>query len=308
MANILKSAYENEPLRIAGTELDCAVLEDKTRVISHSGINRALGVGRGGSVGAQKTEGEVQKLPRFLLLSALKPFISEELSARIENPVEYMPLHGGRTAYGIPAECLGDVCQVWIDAYNAGALNEKHKATAEQARILQKAVGKVGWIALVDEATGYQKVRDKDALRGLLELYIAKEFQPYMKTFIDAFYEEIYRLKRWHYNPKKNKYQVVGKYTLTYVYGCLPKPVVEKVKRQTPRNKRGNYTKKLFQSLTAEVGKPHLDRALGGVIALMKASSTWEGFKRNFARAYGDQKDQLELPLGLLNEIEAEED
>lgn len=303
MSNVLKSAYENEPLRIAGTEIGCAVLEDKTRVISYSGITRSLGLGKGGG-GGQEIGGELQKLPRFLYLKALKPFISTELAAGIENPIEFLPLHGGRTAFGIPAERFTDICQVWIDADNAGKLEGKHKETAEKARILQKAVGKIGWVALVDEATGYQKVRDKDALQGLLTLYIAKEFQPYLKTFIDAFYEEIYRLKRWNYNPKKNKYQVVGKYTLTYVYGCLPPVVVEAAKRKTPRDKSGNYTKKLFQSLTQDVGKQHLDRALGGVIALMKASSSWEGFKRNFTRAYGEQKDQLQLPLGLLDEID----
>lgn len=303
MGNILKSAYENEPLRIVGTEIDCAVLEDKTRVISQSGINRSLGIGRGGS-GALKIDGELQKLPRFVSLKALKPYIGAELAARIENPIEYIPLHGGRTAFGIPAECFSEVCQVWIDADKDGVLSGEHKETAEKARILKKAVEKVGWVALVDEATGYQKVRDKDALQALLSLYVSKEFLPYVHTFVAAFYEEIYRLKGWQYNPRKNKYQVVGKYTLMYVYGCLPPAVVEKVKRQTPRGKGGSYTKKLFQSLTHEVGKPHLDRALGGVIALMKASSSWEGFKRNFARAYGDQKDQLQLPLALLDEIE----
>ncbi len=298
MPNILKSAYENEPLRIGGMEIDCAVLEEKTRVMSQSSISKALEIGRGG-IGAQE-------LPRFLSLKELLPHISAELSARIKNPIEYIPLHGGRTAYGIPAESFADICQVWIDAGNAGSLTGKHKETAEKARILQKAVGKIGWVALVDEATGYQKVRDKDALQALLALYVSKEFLPHIHTFIAAFYEEIYRLKGWDYNPKKNKYQVVGKYTLKYVYGCLPPTVVEKVKRQTPRAKGGNYTKKLFQSLTHEVGKPHLDRALGGVIALMKASSSWGGFKRNFARAYGEQKDQLQLPIGLLDEIDGD--
>ena len=235
-------------------------------------------------------------------IKALEPFIGAELRARIINPIEYQPIHGGRTAYGIPAESLQDILQVWIDASNANKLNEKQEEIAKKARILQRSVGKLGWVALVHEASGFQKVRDKDALQKLLSLYVAKEFQPHLKTFIDAFYEEIYRLKGWIYNPKKNKYQVVGKYTLKYVYGCLPAVVIETVKRKTPRGKGGNYTKKLFQSLTHEIGKPHLDRALGGVIALLKSSTSWGGFERAYARAYGDQKDQLQLPLALLDE------
>jgi len=290
---ILKSQYENKPIVIMDMIIDCAVLEDETRVISQRGLNIAMDVLPGSGV---------RNLPRFLSLKALEPFISADLMACVTNPIEYQPLRGGRTAYGIPAEKLQDICQVWIDAANANVLNESQQKTAQKARILQRGVGKIGWIALVDEATGFQKVRDKAALQQLLSLYVSKEFLPWMKTFIEAFYEEIYRLKHWNYNPKKNKYQVVGKYTLKYVYGCLPSAVVEAVKRKTPRGKGGNYTKKLFQSLTEEVGKPHLDRALGGIIALMKASSTWDIFKRNYQRAYGEQQNQLELPLELLNE------
>lgn len=289
MSKVIKSQYENEPIRILGEEIPCAVLEDGMRVISRTSLNKTMEIGEGGGS---------RNLPRFLYHKALNDFIKPDLRSRIINPIRYKPLRGGGEGYGVPADCLDDICQVWIDADNAGVLKlESQKRTAQKARVLQRAVAKVGWVALVDEATGYQKVRDKDALQQLLNLYVAKEFQPHLKTFIDAFYEEIYRLKGWEYNPKKNKYQVVGKYTLKYVYGCLPKPVVEAVKKRTPRDKGGNYTKKLFQSLTHEVGKPHLDRALGGVIALLKASSTWRGFESAFARAYGDQKNVMELPL-----------
>ena len=37
---------------------------------------------------------------------------------------------------------------------------------------------RVGIIALVDEATGYQRDRAKDALASILEAFIAKELQP----------------------------------------------------------------------------------------------------------------------------------
>lgn len=290
---IIKAQYEDKPITIMGMKIECAVLEDGTRVISQRGLNRALEVTEGGGA---------RNLPRFLYLKPLEPFISAELRARVTNPIEYLNLASGTKAFGTPAEAMADICQVWIDASNAGVLTEKQERTATLARILQKGVGKIGWVALVDEASGFQKVRDNDNLEKLLSLYVAKEFLPYLKTFVEAFYEEIYRLKKWEYNPKKNKYQVVGKYTLKYVYGCLPSEVVEAVKKQTPRTKGGNYTRKLFQSLTAEVGKPHLDRALGGVIALLKSSATWGGFERAYARAYGEQKDQLVLPLSSFDE------
>ncbi len=290
---ILKAQYEDEPIRIMGLELECAVLEDGTRVISQRGINKALKITEGGGA---------RNLPRFLYLKALQTFISDDLRARVISPIKYVNLNG-TLANGTLAEDMAEICQVWINASNAGKLkNVAQENTAQLARILQTAVGKVGWVAIVDEATGFQRVRDKDNLRQLLSYYVAKEFLPYVKTFLDVFYEEIYRLKGWgRFDPKKNKYQVVGKYTLEYVYGCLPSAVVEEVKKKTPRGKGGDYTKKLFQSLTEEVGKPHLDRALGGVIALLKASNSWDGFKRAYHRAYGEQNQQL-LPLKFTTE------
>lgn len=299
MNKTLKAQYEGEPIKILDMEIECAVLEDGTRVVSQRAINKALKITTGGGKTLKDDEeGGGRKLPRYIYIKALEPFISENLRAGVINPVNYLNLDG-TPALGTPADLMGDICQVWIDADNAGALKTtSQKLAAAQARIMQAAVGKIGWIALVDEATGYQSIRDKDALQKLLSFYVAKEFQPYFKTFVEAFYEEIYRLQGWQYDPKKNKYQVVGKWTLQYVYGCLPSAVVDAVKAKTPRTKSGSYTKKLFQSLTQEVGKPHLDRALGGVIALLKSSNTWGGFKRAYARAYGDQQIRT-LPLSV---------
>ena len=171
---IIKSQYEDKPITIMGMEIDCAVLEDETRVISQRGVNRALKISAGGGA---------RNLPRSLYLKALEPFISKELRVRVTNPIEYLTLSGAK-ALGTPAELMADICQVWIDASNAGKLSASQEFIAMQARILQKAVGQIGWIAIVDEFSGFQKVRDKDALGKLLSLYVAKEFLPHFKTFI----------------------------------------------------------------------------------------------------------------------------
>src|SRR3989338_6906294 len=138
MIKMLKSQFEDEPIKILNMEIDCAVLEDETRVISQRGINKALQVTEGGGA---------RDLPRFLYLKALQPFISKDLRVRVTNPIEYRAL-SGNIAYGTPAEAMADICQVWIEASNAGGLNPKQEKIAMQARILQAAVGKIGWIAI----------------------------------------------------------------------------------------------------------------------------------------------------------------
>jgi hypothetical protein len=46
----------------------------------------------------------------------------------------------------------------------------------------------VGIIALVDEATGYQKVREKQALQLKLQAFIAEDMQEWAKLFPDEFW------------------------------------------------------------------------------------------------------------------------
>jgi hypothetical protein len=53
----------------------------------------------------------------------------------------------------------------------------------------------VGIIALVDEVTGYQYQRKKSDLAQILEAFIAKELQPWVKTFPDEYYEHLFRLR-----------------------------------------------------------------------------------------------------------------
>jgi len=62
---------------------------------------------------------------------------------------------------------------------------------------LIRGLARVGIIALVDEATGYQEVRARQELQRILEAYVQAELRPWIKTFPDEFFKEIYRLQGW---------------------------------------------------------------------------------------------------------------
>ena len=96
-------------------------------------------------------------MPAFITAKNLKPFIPNELYVT-SSQIEFRRKGGGK-AYGYPAELLPKVCQVFVDADNAQKLNAHQKHIAEKARLLLTALGKIGIIALVDEATQYQKDR-----------------------------------------------------------------------------------------------------------------------------------------------------
>ncbi len=84
---------------------------------------------------------------------------------------------------------------------------------------------------------------------------------------------------------------IVGKLTNELVYEKLPKGVLEELKRKTPKSPKGHYTKRFHQSLTEEIGNPHLGKHLASVITLMKISSNWRKFKSYFNRAFGGQTE-----------------
>jgi len=90
--------------------------------------------------------------------------------------------------------------------------NQKH--IAFQCRILTRGFALVGISALIDEATGNQDVRARDALHKILEQYISKELMKWAKTFPDEFYRQLFRLRSWRYSFSSIKRPaLVGKLT-----------------------------------------------------------------------------------------------
>lgn len=84
------------------------------------------------------------------------------------NPITYRTKTGGK-AKGISALILPEICNIWLKAREKGALSETQLVTAQKAETLLRGFATIGIIALVDEVTGYQDVRDKRDLQIILE-------------------------------------------------------------------------------------------------------------------------------------------
>src|SRR5690606_34477435 len=74
-------------------------------------------------------------------------------------------------------------------------LPARYEKMVDAADVLMRGLASVGIIALVDEATGFQRDRTADALAKILEEFIAKELRPWVQTFPDQFYEHLFRLR-----------------------------------------------------------------------------------------------------------------
>ena len=194
------------------------------------------------------------------------------------SPIRFFPPHGGNPADGYEATILPHICAVLIDAGQKGALGRASAHLAGRAAQLQHGFATLGIIALVDEATGYQDFRQRDALARVLERFVAKELRPWVKTFPSDFYKQIYRLNDWPYTENAGRPGVIGHWTDNIVYKRLAPGVWEELKRLTARYPGGDFKNKLFQRLTDDVGHPKLREHLAAVLMLMKYSPNWRVF------------------------------
>jgi hypothetical protein len=87
--DILRATHSSQdhPLKIAGVDIDCYVLEDRTRVISQRSMIRAIGLTRGGARYDAEQDRIGAEIPRFATQMWLKPFISNDLESALSNPI-----------------------------------------------------------------------------------------------------------------------------------------------------------------------------------------------------------------------------
>lgn len=285
----------DRPLRILETEIPCYVLSDGTRVLTQQGFLSAIGRSRTakGGTGAQAIEEGVDNLPAFLAAANLKSLISKELHEST-RPVKFS-LPSGGVGYGFRAEALPQVCNVYLRAKDEGLLLPSQRHVADKANMLVRGLAETGILALVDEATGYQEIRARDALQAYLERFIRKELAAWVKTFPDDFFRELYRLKRWPWSGSSRRPGVVGNYIKDLIYERLGHGVLVELERKNPSDGKGQRKAKHHQWLTADIGHPALAQHMYALIGFMRAEDDWATFKQRFSRAYPKKGDTLPL-------------
>lgn len=271
-------AQHTGALVIGDTILECAVLEDGRRVIKQGTMLQALG--------RAKSMGRRGDVAPFISASNLQQFAAPGLIAQLE-PINYKAAGQRFTSTGYLAETLPSVCDVYLAARRAGALQPNQLEAADAAETLIRSLAKVGIIALVDEATGYQAVRARDELQRLIEQFVSEDFRPWVRTFPDAFFSEIYRLYGWDYKPGQTKHpKYIGKFISMHVYDYLPEGVIEELRRVNPKSAAGWRARKHHQHLTVDTGNVALDRQITTVTTLMQVSDDLDMFKTLFSRKF----------------------
>src|SRR5690606_15210334 len=170
-----------------GLIIPCYVLDDGTRVISGRGMQDALKMVDDDGEGSKKKPGT--RIHRYLEQKTLSPYFKQG-----KQPDHFEPLEcykGKSKINGYEATVLVDICDAFLQARKEIALSSRQKVIAEQCEMIMRSFAKLGIIALVDEATGYQYSREKDELQKILKAYVSDEILAWQKTFHDQFYKEI---------------------------------------------------------------------------------------------------------------------
>jgi hypothetical protein len=252
-------------------EYECHVLNDDRRVFTQREIVRALSGGR-----------ESGNLQRYLSRNPLTA--SNFKLEQIEFDVPGAP----SIAVGYEATQLIELCDRYLEAMDQGLLKPSQLKLAVQANIIMRACAKVGIIALIDEATGYQEVRKKNGLRLKLQAFIADDLQEWARMFPPDFWVQLARLEGIRYSPQQRPIRW-GKYVMAFVYDAVDPDVGKHLREHNPNPR---YLKNHHQYLR-DFGRQKVNDQIQQVIAIMKLCTNMEDFKAKFATVFKKGTSQL---------------
>lgn len=251
-------------------DLQCFVLNDGRRVISGRGMTEAIGMrGRGPGV------------LRIADHKLIRAYGDSKLNDAISNPIKFVgknPKGSNETSDGFEAEVLGHVCEAILTARDNGLLTtEQDHRYAQHADTLMRGFARVGLVALIDEATGYQNDRNRDELAKILDQFVTRELRPWVSTFPPEFYERLYKLYKLPWPPEKTNARpsFFGHITNNVVYDRLAPSLLPELKAAANKAER---RARLHQFLTNDIGHPALRAHLHSIVTLLRIANTPEQF------------------------------
>jgi hypothetical protein len=280
--NEISAEYQGT-LKLGEYELPCYVLSNRKRVLIMREVVHLLTGNRKGG------------LDRYTKASGVRDYMPEKYVIYPHKEVAILFRVGNKLTYGYEAEDVIAICDAYLKAREKNALHPTQEHLAQQAEIFIRACAKVGLVALIDEATGFQAVRDDNELQVKLAAYISKEMNEWVKTFPVDFFNQLYRLEGHKPPLAATPYPMrFGKYVMQFVYDTLDPDVADWLRANNPNPEGQRHH---HQWLSKEYGQQKLQRHLMEVLGIMKASPSMDAFKDNIARAFADAHERRRVRL-----------
>ena len=263
-------------LQLGGIPLECAVLEDGRRGFILRQTMRALGFE---SRGSDRFEAFCTKIGAKALIKnddQLLPFLE------CDNPF------GPRAAW-LPWEVLHRVIVYGARAYRKGELTAHQAHIGERCQELADALVGVGIASLIDEATGYQYVREPDALQRIFDRFLRDEAADWSEKFGKEFYATISKALGLPYDGKRPPGGRAGQITLRWVYQVImPQECIDEIKsRKRPGEKCHQWLK--------DGGLEKLRKQQSEVMAIARCSVDPRDFIARCSQAFDRPGQQIKL-------------
>lgn len=268
-------------LKIDDVTIDCAVTESGLRGFLKMQAAQTIGIeGKGAT-------------PRFRhILGKIAP--NSLISYEKTYPPVSVILPNGRKSEMVPYEWLIGAHEEIVDALMEGRLTKQQAHIGQHCYRIMKAYARVGLVALIDEATGYQYERAPDALQDLITRLICEQASDWKRRFHPDFYSALCKLFGFSYgNRHRGLPGIIGKITLDWVYSViLPPDILAELKaRQT--------SEKLHQWLKAD-GLSLLEKQRDAVMMIARSSVDYRDFEARCSVAFyrPGQQTKMVFPAG----------
>lgn len=264
------ASSKETPLVMGNLSIDCYVLDDEkgTAVLSMRGMGKIFGLGDSDGHRFERFFNKCKKEIDF------PPAIIEE----IDNPLKFnsKTLTGlESTVCGIKATTLIKICVCILNVKSARIITPTIYAIADS---IIKAAAETGIIAMVYEATGYEKMKKKNAYMRFFNSVLFDEARKWEKFFDDnGFLKDLAIMKgvAW---AKPGCYPLYfGKLINDLVYSRIAPDMMVELGKRNP--KINNYRRYKHHQFFKEGGETLVKKHLDTLHILAKASGyNWNIF------------------------------
>lgn len=283
-ANKPLKVWGKGPVKIFDVELDCYILEDGTPVLNKGKMMKAIGRPWKGVSRTDK--------PTFIGAVNLQPFIREELEEKLKG-IEFYD--GSKLISGYHADILPLVCNVYLEARQAGALSASQQPIAQKCEILIRSFARVGIVALIYEQLGFEKYKHPEALRMLIESYLSEEIRKWSKEFPDELFLQMDRIYGNLPTTSQNRPKYYAKFIRKYIYEPIERGfLLDELDKRNPISTKGTRKHRFHSLLNEQKGLPSLRAQIWQVTGVLKTNSNKKKFENAYARLMG-QTYQMDL-------------
>jgi hypothetical protein len=245
-------------------EVECHVLDRGARVLTGDQLLLALGAGDRDGNPLRQLRRIVEPLDQVLARRAISFRTSAE----------------GELVEGYEIAVLVDLCERILTARDAGLLKKKQLRWADSAEAVVRRCSRAGVDALVDEGTGYDRIRTRQMTQLRLQALIADETEEWVRIVPAEFWAQLARLEGRRVVPDRPP-MAWSSYVMAFVYDAVEPDVGRELRRHTDGAPR--FAPDPRQWLLA-TGRKRLPSQMRQVIVTMNGCADIGEFRAAFAK------------------------